>query len=178
MDYEYLPDPIEIHDRFLRRYTLPYGAFCRRHADWLAKLPMTFRRSYTQDYFARLPYSDRLVPEFTVLSFEDALAQLRGMGTVTFLTSPPGGVLRDHARFGTERLWAARAEGTWLSEAVREDWFRTYALWDQGMYDPEPLFGSEVYAFSDSACLIFTHETDETELPETRICLSYADKQP
>lgn len=178
MDYEYLTDHETVRAEFLRHFTVPYGAFCHENEKWLASLPTRFRRGYTQDYFARLPYSDRLTSAFENLSFDAALEQLRRLPEVIFLTNGPESVMRDHAVFGTEQAWAARGKGAELADAIRGDWFRQYALWDQGMYDPEPLFGAEVYVFTADLrhALIFTHETDETELPETRVCLCYADK--
>lgn len=174
MEYQYLQDHIAIRQEFLRRFTMPYGAFCAEHADWLASLSPAYRRQYTQDYFKRIPCSDRLTPDFKPVSFSDALEQLRRMPTVYFLTNEPGGIMLDYAVFGTERLWAAQAAGPELAQAIREDWFRMYELWEQEIYDPEPLFASEIYAFTPdhTQAVIFTHETDETELPETRICLS------
>ena len=174
MEYPYLQNHIAIRAEFIRRFTMPYGAFCQAHADWLASLPMSYRREYTMSYYERLPYSDRLTPDFQVLPFEAALEQLRQMPLVYFLTCEPGGLMCDHAVYGSEQLWAAQAPGPELARAIREDWFRMYELWEQEMYDPEPLFASELYAFTPdyTKAIIFTHETDETELPETRICLS------
>ena len=175
MNHHLLDDPARLHDTFRRRFTLPYGAFCHTHAQRLSALPHRSRLGYTQAYFEQLPYSDRLIPEFSVLSFSEALERLGQLEDVLFLTNPPGGVMHDYAILGTEHLWAAQAAGAELAEAIREDWFSQYALWDQGMYDLEPLLGSEVFAFTADLrhCLIFTHETDETELPQTRVCLSF-----
>ena len=173
MEYTYLENHISIRREFIRRFTMPYGAFCKSHAAWFEKLPEFYRAQYTQSYYEQLPYSDRLTPDFQPVSFDEALAQLSRMPQVYFLTYEPGGVMHDHAFFGSGRLWAARAPGAELADAIRDDWFRQYALWDRDMYDPNPLFASEIYAFTPdfTRAVIFTHETDETELPETRICL-------
>ena len=169
----YLENHMALRGEFLRRFTMPYGAFCKSHADWFEKLPKSYRARYTQSYFLRLPYSDRLIPDFREVTFEEALAQLGRLPVVYFLTCEPGGVMRDNAVFGPDRLWAAEAAGAELSESIREDWFRMYELWAQDRYDPNPLFASELYAFTPdlTQAVIFTHETDETEQPETRICL-------
>lgn len=176
MNYHLLDDPELVHNEFRRRFTLPYGAFCHAHADWLSTLPEHCRRNYTQSYFDRLPYSDRLTPGFAVLPLSDALEELAQLGPVCFLTNPPGGLMHDYAVLGTEHLWAAQAAGTELAQAIRDDWFKQYELWDQGMHDPKPLFGSEVFAFTADLCrcIVYTHETDEMELPETRVCLSFS----
>lgn len=176
MNYILLDNPEQHHDTFRRRFTLPYGAFCHSHAEWLSSLPEHFRRGYTPAYFERLPYSDRLGSDFEVLPFSEALDQLEALGSVIFLTNPPGGLMHDYAPLGTETLWAARADGAELASAIRDEWFRQYALWEQDMYDPDQLFGSEIFAFTEDLrrCIVFTHETDETELPETRICLSFS----
>lgn len=173
MEYTYLENHIAIRKEFLRRFTMPYGAFCESHAQWFANLPPFYRAQYTQAYFLRLPYSDRLSPEFSPVSFEEALDQLRRMPEAYFLTCEPGGVMCDYAVFGTGHLWAARTTGPELADAIREEWFETYALWEQDLNNPDPLFASEIYAFTPdyTQAVIFTHETDETEQPETRICL-------
>lgn len=174
MDYNYLVDHPAVRAEFLRRFTLPYGIFCREHAGWLAGLPVDYRRKYTQSYYEKIPYSDRLTADFIQLPFRDALEQLSKMPDVYFLTNEPGGIIHDFAHFGTEQLWAARTTGRELAEAIRTDWFEMYELWERDMYNPNPLFGQELYAFTPdyTQAVIFTHETDETELPETRICLS------
>lgn len=175
MEFTYLNDHIPVREAFVRRFTLPYGTFCMSHSQWLASLPRDFRKKYTQSYFERLPYSDRLIADFRRVSFEEALDQLTQMGEVIFLTNEPGGLIHDTAHFGTERLWAARTTGPELAEAVRIEWFRTYELWDRDMYEPVPLLPFELYAFTPNfdQAVIFTHETDESELPETRICLTF-----
>lgn len=174
MNYHLLDDPERLHDTFRRRFTLPYGTFCHARADWLSTLPEHYRQNYTQSYFDRLPYSDRLTPGFGVIPFSEALEELAKLGPVCFLTNPPSGLMHDHAVLGTGHLWAAQAVGRELAQAIRDEWFKQYELWDQGMYDPEPLFGSELFVFTADLrrCIVFTHETDETELPETRVCLS------
>lgn len=108
MNYHLLDDPERLHDTFRRRFTLPYGAFCHARAGWLSTLPEHYRQNYTQSYFDRLPYSDRLTPGFGVIPFSDALEELAKLGPVCFLTNPPGGLMHDYAVLGTEHLWAPR----------------------------------------------------------------------
>lgn len=179
MEFTLLSDHESIRAEFCRRFVLPYGAFCHTYADWLAHLPMWFRRGYTQRYYETLPLSDRLRPEFTVLSFADSLAELRGIkGPVRFMTNGPGCMMRDHCILGAQTAYVAEVNPRELADTLEYEWFTDYELAEQGMYLANPFLPSEVYVFDPEfcRCLIFTHETDETELPETRICLQFTDK--
>lgn len=174
MKYLLLPDHLDIRAEFVRRFVLPYGAYCHTYADQLGHLPMWFRRGYTQRYYETLPMSDRLRPEFAELSFAAALAELRRMdGPVRFMTNGPGCIMREHCILGTESAYVAEADPGELADTLEYEWFEEYRLNEQMMYLAYAILPSEVYVFDEEMerCLIFTHETDETELPETRICV-------
>lgn len=176
MKYSLLSDHLQIRKRFLLRFTLAYPDFCRIRRERMRRWPERYRDQFTESYYERIPYSDRLIPAFRPLSFVDALAQLRSWARpARFLTNGPDSLCHDHTILGNQTLYCALADPRELADRLEFEWFEEYRLFEEMMHLPDAIFPSELYVFDEqmSRCLIFTHETDETELPETRICLTF-----
>ncbi len=117
---------------------------------------------------------DRLGPEAREVSFGDALEYLKKQDQeVLFLTESAECCVREFSLLNSRVEFVAAAPARWLAEQAAFEWFTEYELAEQGCYLADPLLPSEVYIFDESYtwCLILTHETDETEAAESRLCL-------
>ena len=72
-----------------------------------------------------------------------------------------------------------------LAETIEREWYDTYRLAEQNMYDPDALLPEDLYVFNSSMewCVVFTHETTDWEVElddmmkaaESRYCIICTD---
>ena len=75
----------------------------------------------------------------------------------------------------------AEADAHSLAEKIEQEWFDSYRLAMQNMYDPDAILPEDLYVFDTSMkwCVVFTHETtdweseldDPMKAAESRICI-------
>ena len=71
-----------------------------------------------------------------------------------------------------------------LAKLIEKEWFETYILGEQGMYNPNPILPEDLYVFDSSMSwfAVFTHETTDWETEdsmkeaESRYCIIYSEK--
>lgn len=168
MQYRLLENPDALRRRFADTFVQPYAQFRASHAQWISRL----RTEFDENYYAQMYMWDRLVPGSRVLSFAETLKLLNGRtGEVLLLTEAPVCVARDFCQLG--KGIAAAADARELAACAEEEWFTEFALAEQGRYLADPVLPTDIYIFDESFrwCIILTHETDETESAESRLCL-------
>lgn len=152
MQYRLLENPEALRRRFVDTFVQPYADFRASHAKWISRL----RTEFDETYYAQMYMWDRLAPDSRDISFDEALKLLKERtGEVMLLTEATECVARE------------------LATCAEYEWFTEYALAEQGRYLADPVLPSDVYIFDESYrwCIILTHETDETEAAESRLCL-------
>lgn len=170
MNYRLLQESKTIRGRFLDSFIQPYSEFVSTHSEWIASLRTAFNRGYYDSMFMW----DRLKPGAREISFADALTLLKSkMEEVYFLAEVPKCTAREFCRLNSRIEFTAAAVPGELAECICYEWFTEYELFEQGCYLADPILPSDLYVFDEtySWCIIFTHETDETESAESRFCL-------
>ena len=177
MEYRLLQNPEQIRRKFARAFLESYESFSVHHKEWIAKLPIAFNKEFYDTMFMW----DRIIEPACRICFADALEVLNHKKCdVLFLTESPQSCSRQRCRLNNQFQYVAVADAQALAECISYEWFTEYELLEQGRYLADPILPSEVYVFdkSFSWCLIFTHETDETETAESRLCLFIGDNVP
>ena len=68
--------------------------------------------------------------------------------------------------------FVARADAKELAELIEKEWFSSYELAEEGLYNPPPILPQDLYVFNKSMnwFILFTHEA-ETVDPTSRFCI-------
>jgi len=165
MQYRFLNDPQTIRKKFVGKFLLPFEDFSALHPNWAER--------YDEVYYAGMYMWDRFIPAGKQISFAEALIFLKARdGEVWFLTEGPECIATDFCQLDKQRRYVAAASAGELAKLAECEWFAEYELAEQGCYLADPVLPSDFYVFDGSFCwcLVFTHETDLDEKPESRVC--------
>lgn len=170
MEYRLLSNPAGIRRWFIDQFVESFEEFCEHHKEWIARLHTEFSR----EYYDKMFMWDRMIQSAHEISFADALARLKSKTTeVLFLTESSQCGTQQFCRLNSQSEFVAAADAKALAECISYEWFTEHELFEQGCYLPDPILPSDLYVFDESFswCLVFTHETDETESTDSRFCL-------
>ena len=165
MQYRFLDNPDRLRRKFRETFVLNYDAFCALHPGWADR--------YDRTHFETMYLWDRFVPESRQISFSEARVFLKARhGEVWFLTEEPACIAVDFCQLDKHKRYVAAASPAELAELAAYEWFTEFELADQGRYLADPVLPSDFYVFDESFrwCLVFTHETDWDEKPDSRVC--------
>lgn len=171
MEYQILPNSEQIRHLFVENFVESYESFSSQNKELIAQL----RTDFTKEYYDKMFMWDKTIKIANEISFSDALALLKSKACeVFFLTESPQCPIQEFCRLNKQKEFVAAANANDLADCISYEWFTEYDLFEQGRYLADPILPAELYVFdaSYSWCLIFTHETDETETAESRFCLS------
>lgn len=160
-----LDNPDRLRQKFRETFVLNYDAFCALHSGWMER--------YDEAHYAKMYLWDRFGPESRQISFAEALSFLKTRGgEVWFLTEDPECMAVDFCRLDKQKRYVAAASRAELAALTEYEWFTEYELAEQGRYLADPVLPSDFYVFDESFrwCLVFTHETDWDETPDSRVC--------
>ena len=61
--------------------------------------------------------------------------------------------------------FVAKADANELAELIEKEWFESYILAEQNMYNPEEILPADLYVFDSTMSwfIVFTHETTDWE---------------
>ncbi len=122
---------------------------------------------------------DKMSPDFPRVSMEEALAFLREhSGSVFFMTEKGEDIYYQGKKLVD---FIAEADAQTLAARIEQEWYNSYKLGAQNMYDADAFLPDDLYVFDLSMkwCVVFTHETtygeSETDNPmkaaESRYCI-------
>ena len=159
MKIEYLEDYESIKEAFLSRFVLSWEEFQVKSKDWLAERA---ERGYPIDerWYGQAFLWDKMDPAYAFTSMKEALEYLRARaGTVLFMTEK-----MDETTRKREVRYIARADAGELAGRIEEEWYESYRLAEQDMYNPDAL-PCDIYVFDQTMkwCVVFTHETSDFE---------------
>ncbi|MBQ7344765.1 MAG: hypothetical protein IJW45_01720 [Oscillospiraceae bacterium] len=177
MDYRLLPDHRHLRRIFTDKFLLPYSSFTATHEDWISGLCEPFDEAYYETMFMW----DKMDPNAKVIPFSHAMDLLDDKpGEVTFLTEAPPCRVKYFCKLDSQIEFVAAADPKELSRCIAQEWFDTYELEEQGLQLADPILPDDLYVFDDtfSWCLVFTHETNESRSPHSRLCLLIDNETP
>lgn len=178
MEFKRLEDTKDIGEAFIARFTLSWEEFQLEMKEFIIKMeeknhPVDF------DFYEQSLFWDRMGPKYPYVSMEEALAFLRGHGGSVYFMGEKG---EDDPWRGRRIVdFIAEADAHALAEKIEQEWYDSYRLAMQNMYDPDAILPDDLYVFDSSIewCVVFTHETTdwESELDnpmkaaESRVCI-------
>ena len=178
MDFRLLENTKELSEAFIDRFVLPWDKFQLEMKDFIAAMeennhPVDF------DFYEQSLFWDRMGPKYPYVSMEEALTFLRcHSGPVLFM-----GEKGEKGSWEGKRVvdFIAEADAHSLAEKIEQEWYDSYRLAMQDMYDPNAILPEDLYIFDRTMtwCVVFTHETtdweseldDPMKAAESRICI-------
>ena len=178
MDFKLLENINDISEVFVARFTLSWEEFQVEQKDFIAKME---EKNHPVDFafYEQSLFWDRMGPKYPYVSMEEALTFLREHnGSVYFM-----GEKGENGSWRGKRVvdFIAEADAHALSEKIEQEWYDSYRLAMQNMYDPDAILPDDLYVFDASMewCVVFTHETtdweseldDPMKAAESRVCI-------
>lgn len=162
MDVLFLDNAPDIRAQFVERFVVSWEEFRKTRADWIAKVA---QRNFLVDinWYQRAFWWDKMRPDNSSISFSEALAQLRSIsGPVLFMAEQDEDTNYEGRHI---RNFVGQADAVALAGRIEEEWFESYELAEQNMYNPCAFLPSDLYVFDASMTwyIVFTHETTDWE---------------
>ena len=162
MNIKLLDNANDIRNAFVDRFVMPWDQFQLVRKDWVAKMTKT-NYPINKDWYERSYMWDRMNPDFPHVSMEEALAFLREYSTPVLFMTEKG---EDTNYRGIKIVdYVAEADAHALAFRIEREWYDSYRLTAQYMYDPDAFLPDDLYVFDSSMkwCIVFTHETTDWE---------------
>ena len=178
MNFKLLDNTTDINKSFTDRFVMSWDEFQIKQKNWIAEMAKTNYPIniawYEQSYMW-----DRMNPDFPRVSMKEALAFLKEhSGSVFFMTEKG----KDIYYQGKKSVdFIAEADAHTLAERIEQQWYESYRLAEQNLYNADAFLPDDLYVFDLSMkwCVVFTHETTNWELEidnpmkaaESRYCI-------
>lgn len=162
MNIKLLDNAKEISEAFIDHFVMSWEEFQIRQKVWIAEManknyPINIAW-YEQSYMW-----DRMNPDFPRVSMEEALAFLQEhSGSVLFMTEKGEDIYYQ----GKKSVdFIAEVDAHTLAKKIKQEWYDSYRLVEQNMYDVDVFLPDDLYVFDLSMkwCVVFTHETTDWE---------------
>ena len=177
MYINFIDNPSEIREDFIKRFVLPWEKFRVENEKWITEMAQSGypidRKWYDQSYMW-----DRRNSEFRCVSMRAALDFLcKHSGNLYFMSEADEETYIGETRYVN---FVGCAEANELAKRIEFEWYNGYELAQKNMYDANAYLPEDLYVFNSSMewCVVFTHETTdwESELvnpmkaAESRVC--------
>ena len=179
MEFQLLDHVEEVREAFIERFVMSWDEFQIKQKAWIAQMASN---NYTIDkkWYDRALMWDRMNPAFSCVSMTEALNFLREHSGPVFFMGEKG-----------QQSWCrgkplladcvAIADASALAARIEQEWYDSYRLAEQNMYQVDAILPEDVYVFDSSMkwCVVFTHETTDWEsesvdlmkAAESRVCI-------
>lgn len=177
MNFKLLDSTNDIGEAFIARFVMSWEDFQVEHKDYIVKMK---KKNHPVDFafYEQSLFWDRMSRKYHV-SMAEALTFLREhSGPVLFMGE------KGVDGFGQGKRvvdFIAEADAHILAEKIEQEWYDSYRLAMQDMYDPDAILPADIYVFDSTLnwCVVFTHETtdweseldDPMKAAESRVCI-------
>lgn len=162
MKMKFLDNTRNIRESFIKTFVMSWEEFQVEQKDLIEN--MAKKNCQIDIVFYEQSYMwDRMRPNSPCVSMKEALAFLRGhSGSVLFM-SENSEVPCNRGKMPVNFI--AEADAHTLADRIEQEWYDSYRLAEQNMYDPDAFLPSDIYVFDFSMkwCVVFTHETTDWE---------------
>ena len=171
-----------ISEKFIKRFIMSWEEFQIKQKDFIDNMAKNNHlvdfAFYEQSYFW-----DRIDPKFPRVSMEEALDFVRKQAGPVLYMGEKG---EESYHQGKKVFYfISEADSCELAETIEQEWYDSYRLAEQNMYNPDALLPEDLYVFDSSLewCVVFTHETTDWEseidnmmkAAESRYCIICTD---
>lgn len=178
MNFKLLDNTKDISEAFIDRFVMSWEEFQVERKDFIAEMA---KKNHPVDFafYEQSLFWDRMGLKFPDVSMAEALAFLREHSGPVFFMGEKG---EDGFWQGRRVVdFIAEADSHALAEKIEQEWYDSYRLAMQNMYDPDAILPDDLYVFDSSMnwCVVFTHETtdweselnDPMKAAESRVCI-------
>lgn len=162
MNFKLLDNIVEIREAFLNHFVMSWEEFQIKQKEWIAEMAKA-NYPINIDWYEQSYMWDRMNPDFPRVSIEEALAFLKEhSGTVLFMAEKG----EDTYYQGKKLInFIAETDADTLATRIEQEWFDSYKLAEQNIYDADAFLPEDLYVFDLSMkwCVVFTHETADWE---------------
>ena len=173
MKIELCENAQEIRKQFHERYVLSWDEFLkkkRKEYGFLRWHLYGFDASVLPHIYLWERVSSNIEP-----SFPEAISTLKSIdGCVIFMSDDETHCYPGELNFNNQKTknFVANADAKELAELIEKEWFGSYELAEEVLYNPPPILPQDLYVFDKSMnwFILFTHEA-ETVDPTSRYCI-------
>lgn len=167
MNIKLLDNAEEIRKKFIDYFVLSWEEFQIKQKEWIAQMAKT-NYSIDLEWYEDAYLWDKTDTAFLRVSIKEALAFLIQCNSdVLFMSESISHHASRHLFLQGEKHigFVAQAASKELAALIEEEWFDSYRLGMQNMYNPDPVLPEDLYVFDFSMkwCVVFTHETTDWE---------------
>ncbi len=185
MEIQLIENALEIRDKFINNFVLSWDEFQIKQKDWIAEMA---KNKYAIDinWYKQAYLWDKLNFDFPVASFSDALSALKAhAGKVLIMSEDETLCCPSELFYNNEKIknFVGKVYAEELAALIEDEWYDSYKLAAQNMYNPDAVLPEDLYVFDESMTwlVVFTHETTDWEFDEnnpmkqaeTRYCIIY-----
>ena len=152
----------DISEAFIDRFVMSWEEFQVKQKAWIAEMAKT-QYPINLDWYEQSDMWDRMNPDFPRVSMEEALAFLREHSGPVFFMTEKGEDIDYQGKKSVDFI--AEADAHTLAARIKQEWYDSYRLAEQNMYDADAFLPEDLYVFDSSMnwCAVFTHETTDWE---------------
>lgn len=162
MKIKLLDNTKDIRDAFINRFVMSWEEFQVELKDWIATME---KKNYPIDiaFYERSYLWDKMHSDFPRVSMDEALAFLREQSGPVLFMSENSAVPCYRGKMPVDFI--AEADAHELAVRIEQEWYDSYRLAEQNMYDPDAFLPVDLYIFDLTMtwCVVFTHETTDWE---------------
>lgn len=168
----------DIRESFIDHFVMSWNEFRIKQENWITKMART-NCPIDREWYEKAYMWDRMNPAFPSVPMATALAFLREHNGLVFFMAETG---KDIYYRGEKFVdFVAEADVHTLAARIEREWYDSYRLAMQNMYDADAFLPGDLYVFDSSMtwCVVFTHETtdweseldDPMKTAESRVCI-------
>ena len=168
MDIKFLENPQYYREKFTEKFLMTWDEFQVVFKEFILNMEKNNKTIFDINMFNDSHMWDKMHPDYPKVSFNEALEYLKKIkGDVVFMSEDEKTHHYSFLRYnGIEyKNFVAKADANELAELIENEWFESYRLAEQNMYNPEEILPADLYVFDSTMSwfIVFTHETTDWE---------------
>ena len=162
MNIRLLDNTKELRKAFVDCFVMSWDEFQVKQKAWISEMANN-NYPINIDWFEQAYMWDRMNPDFPRVSMDEALAFLKEHSGYVFFMTEKGENINYQGKKSVDFI--AEADAHTLAARIEQEWYGSYRLAEQNMYDADAFLPDDLYVFDSSLkwCVVFTHETADWE---------------
>lgn len=158
MIIRFIDNTKEIEEAFKSRFIMSWEEFQLKQKDWIEKMAKA-NYPINIDWYEQSYMWDKMSLDFARVSMEVALAFLKEHSGPVFFMTEKGENIYYQGKKSIDFI--AEADAHILVARIEKEWYDSYRLAAQDMYDSDAFLPEDLYVFDSTMkwCVVFTHET-------------------
>jgi len=173
-----------LRHKFIQNFLISWDEFQISHKDFIENIAKNGNIIFDEKMYNESLMWDKMPTTYPKVSFNKALNFLKSKNhEIIFISETDNYPFAFPLTYKGENIpsFIAKADAKALASLIEYEWFESYRLAEQGMYNPDFMLPEDLYVFDDSFewVIVFTHETLDYETEslmveaESRLCIMY-----